>query len=133
MKIKIAVHENESPIEVTDITRLNEVIYSASEEARAEGLLSIIFLEAENGNNLSLVVGGNETVLGFNYGHKDPPYYASKGKEENEDPVLTAFVALHHHTEFPRNWVIPMKEGILALHEFFKTGELPGCIEWTDV
>lgn len=133
MKMKIIIHENEPPIEVRDVTRLNEVIRSASEEARSEGLLSIIFLEAENGNYLGLVVGGNETVLSFNYGHKDPPYYASKGMDENEEPVLTAYVALHHHTEFPRKWVIPMKEGMLAVHEFFETRELPSCIEWTEV
>ena len=131
--IKIIVHDNEPPIEVRDITRLNEVIRAASDEARAGERLSIIFIEAENGNSLSLVVGGDETSLAFNYGHLDPPYYSSKGVEENEEPVLTAFVSLRHHTELPRNSVIPMKEGMLAVHEFFETGELPSSVEWMEV
>jgi hypothetical protein len=131
--MKIIVHENEPPIEVRDVTRLNEVVRSASGEAHAEGLLSIVFIEAENGNSLGLVVGGDETSLAFNYGHLDPPYYSSKGMDENEEPVLTACVSLRHHTELPRNSVIPMKEGMLAVHEFFETGELPSCIEWMEV
>ena len=62
-------------------TDVDKVIASASEGARASGLLNIIFLEADNGNYMSLVVGGDETVLCFNYGHQDPPYYASQGKD----------------------------------------------------
>jgi hypothetical protein len=112
---------------------VDKVIASASEEARANGLLNIIFLEADNGNYMSLVVGGDETVLGFNYGHQDPPYYASKGRNKSDKPVMTAYMYPDHHTEFPRKWVIPMKEGLLAVREFCETGELPSCIEWTEV
>ena len=131
--MKITVHQNEPPIEARDISRVHALIYSASEEARAEGLLNIIFIEAENGNYITLVVGGDETVLAFNYGHRDPPYYASRGENESEEPVMTAYLVLHHHTEFARKWVIPMKQGMLAVHEFCETGELPKCIEWTEV
>jgi hypothetical protein len=131
--IKVTVHENEPPIEVQDVASVSEVISSAAEEACAKGLLNIISLEADNGNCLTLVVGDDETTLGFNYGHQDPPYYASKGKDESDEPVMTAYVALRHHTEFPRRWVLPMKEGVLAVQEFCETSELPRRIEWTEV
>jgi hypothetical protein len=131
--MKITVHENEPSIEVQDVASVSEVISSAAEEARATGLLNIISIEADNGNYLTLVVGGDETVLGFNYAHQDPPYYASKGKDESDEPVMTAYVALRHHTEFPRRWVISMKEGLLAVQEFCETSELPRRIEWTEV
>jgi hypothetical protein len=127
MKVKITFHENKPPVELQDVVSVNEVVSSASEEARAKGLLNIISVEADNGNYLTLVVGGDETVLGFNYGHQDPPYYASKGKDESDEPMMTAYVAFRHHTEFPREWVLPMQEGMLAVQEFCETGELQGA------
>jgi hypothetical protein len=133
MKMKITVYEDKPSIEIQDIASVNEVISSASEEAHAKGLLNVIFVEADNGNYLTLVVGGDETVLGFNYGHLDPPYYASKGNNENDEPVMTAYVSLRHHTEFPGKWVLSMQEGMLAVQEFCETGELPKCIKWTEV
>jgi hypothetical protein len=133
MKMKITVRENEFPVELQDVVSVNEVISSASEEACAKGLLNIISVEADNGNYLTLVVGGDETVLGFNYGHQDPPYYVSKGKDEGDEPMMTAYIAFRHHTEFPGKRVLPIQEGMLAVHEFCETGELPRCIEWTEV
>ncbi len=133
MRVRITVHENEPPIDTPDLASVDRVIASASEESNARGLLNILLLEADNGNWLSLVVGSDETVLSFNYGHQLPPYYASKGKDAREEPVMTAYVSLQHHTEFPRKWVIPMHEAMPAAHEFCETGELPSSIEWTEV
>jgi hypothetical protein len=133
MNMRISLHENEPPIEAAQPAQLEAAVRRAAKEAHAEGLLSIIFLEAENGNTLSLVVGGEETSLDFVYHHKDPPYYQSKGPNKEGDPVLTAFVALLHHTEISRDRVISMEEGMSATREFFDTGELPTCIEWTEV
>jgi hypothetical protein len=133
MKIKITVHEDKPSVEIQDIASANEVISSASEEARAKGLLNVIFVEADSGNCLTLVVGGDETVLGFNYGHLDPPYYASKGNNESDEPVMTAHASFRHHTEYPRKWVLSMQEGMLAVREFCETGDLPKCIKWTEV
>jgi hypothetical protein len=131
--MRIIIHEGEPPVEARDVSQLDEVVHSATEEAHAQGLLSIIFLEAENANRMSLVVGAAETALDFVCGDKKPPYYASKGTDKNEEPVLTAYVALQHHTEIPRNRLIRMEEGISAAHAFFETGELPTCIEWAQV
>jgi hypothetical protein len=133
MKMKITIHEDEPPVDVPNISMLDEAINSASEEAYSEGLMNIIIKVADNGNWLGLVVGGAETVLSFNYGHGDPPYYASQGGAESDEPVLTAHLSLKHHIEFPRNQVISMDEGLSAAHEFFDTCELPKCISWTEV
>jgi len=48
-------------------------------DAKAVGKLNIIFLYAPNCDCLSLVLGGDETVVGFDCGHGEPPYYASSG------------------------------------------------------
>lgn len=78
MKIKVTVHEGKPPVEIGDTENVNAVISSSSKEARSKGMLNIIFIEVDNGNCIHFVVGGDETVLGFVYGHQNPPYYASK-------------------------------------------------------
>ena len=83
-------------------------------------MLNILALYATNGDNLFLVVGGDETVVGFNYGHAGPPYYVSKGIASNNEPPLTAFLGLVHHTEFSRRSVIPSSEGRRAAMEFLR-------------
>jgi hypothetical protein len=64
--MKITIHEDESPVDVPDISMLDEEINSASEEAYSEGQMNIIIIEADNGNWLGLVVCEAETVLSFN-------------------------------------------------------------------
>ena len=95
--------------------------------------MNIIELEADNGNTMYIVVGSNETVLGFGHGHGDLSHYASKGVATEDEPVMTAFLSLSHHTEFPRKWVIPLKKGLSALEEFCQSGNLPTCIEWVEL
>ena len=119
--------------EVVTSNDLEEVLQDAAREAQTKGMLGIIFLYAPNKDQLSLVVGGNETVLGFNYGHGDPPYYASVGETDEVEPVLTAFVGFDHHTEFPRRWVVSMARGRTAAFEFLETGLRPISIEWEQV
>jgi hypothetical protein len=115
------------------IEELDRLIAMAAEEAQARGMLNVIFLDAPNGNGLSLVVGGDETVLGFVHGHRDPPYYATRGDTADLYPAMTCYVGLAHHTEFPRRHVIPYAEGLAAAHEFAVTGSLPRSAEWITV
>lgn len=82
---------------------------------------------------MSVVVGGEETVVGYNYGHGDPPYYASVDEAHLDNPVLTAYLGLEHHTEFPRRWVVPIAAGKKAAREFLATGKRPESITWTEV
>lgn len=130
--MRIVIHESES-LEVRTVADIDRALASATAEACAKGLLNIIELEADNGNTMNIVVGGNQTVLGFRYGHGDLPNYASKGIATEDEPVITAFLSLSHHTEFPRKWVIPLKDGQSALEEFCQSGNLPTCIEWVEV
>lgn len=80
-----------------------------------------------------MVLGGEETVLGFDYGHLDPPYYASKSESDKDEPLLTCFLTFAHHTEFPRRYVIPYADGVKAVAEFLDSGGLPTCIVWEEV
>jgi hypothetical protein len=101
-------------------------------EARAAGKLNIVLLTAPNRDWLSIVVGGEETVVGYNYGLGDPPYYVSAGQAQTHDPVMTAYVGLEHHTELPRRWVVALVVGRQAAREFLATGKRPESIAWTE-
>jgi hypothetical protein len=118
---------------LTSVEALDATLDEASAQSRAEGKLNIVLLTAANGDWLSLVVGGEETVVGFNYGHGDPPYYASLGEARTDEPVLTAYVGLAHHTEFPRRWVVPAVAGRQAAREFLLTGERPISLKWEEL
>ncbi len=118
---------------VNDDKDLTVMIAEACATAKAVGKLNIIFLYAPNRDHLTLVVGGEETVVGFNYGHGNPPYYVSVGGSEVDSPVLTAYVGLEHHTEFPRRWVVPFEVGEQAATEFLATGERPRAVNWLEL
>ena len=133
MTAQIRIHDNEPPIAVENDIQLENALRSATDEARSRDMLAAIGIKAGNGNEMTIVVGGEETVLSFNFGHLDPPYYASKGNSDEDQPVMTCYLNFKHHTEFPRKSVIPIAGGIAAVKEFLGTGELPDCVKWEEV
>ena len=133
MRAHLTVHEDRPPVELNSLAEADARISAAAGEARLLARPNIVFVRALNGNEVSFVVGETETVLGFTFGHGDPPYYVSKGLDGGVEPVFTAFVSLTHHTEYPRNCVIPWCEGLGAVHQFIESGELPSAVAWQEV
>lgn len=133
MKAAISIHEKIEPIVVQSLEELDSAIAGADKDARSRDLPNIIHISTPNENCLSIVVGLDETVLCFQYGHLDPPYYGSRGASDAEKPYLTAYGSFQHHTEFSRQDVIPMSEGLAAAREFVETSELPTCVTWVEV
>lgn len=131
--MQVFFHEKEAGINLKGLSHLGQQINNASKQAKEQNILSMIFLKADNGNLLGVVVGGQETVLHFSYGHENPPYFASKGQQDVDEPIMTCFLLYQQHTEFHRNHVIPFTEGLLAVHEFYESGMLPTSIEWVEV
>ena len=76
------------------------------------------------------VVPGRSTVLTFNHANNEPPYLISSGEGDDVEPVLTAYLGLSHHTEFPRRSVISMGQALQAAIEFGLSSEVPGCVQW---
>jgi hypothetical protein len=132
-QLRVMMQERVPMRTVSSIPELEQALHDAALQAKGAGLLNIIFLYAPNEDHLSLVVGGDETVVGFNYGHGNPPYFASEGESEAAEPVLTAYVSLEHHTEFPRRCVVPMELGRRAAVEFLSSGERPRAVRWAEL
>ena len=132
MALRITILDDAPPLTVTDGSQLDEVLQRASEEARRRRVLGAILIEADTGNLITMVVGGEETVLGFDYGNQGF-YYASRGTSDADAPLMTCFLTMQHHTEFPRKYVIPVGDGVKAVKQFLDSGDLPTCINWEEV
>ena len=133
MRALITILGDKPPILVDDGIQLDDALRDAANEARTRGKLGAILIEAANKNSMTMVVGTTETVLSFDYAHRNPPHYASKGNSSEDEPVMTCYLSFAHHTEFPRKFVIPLMDGIAAVKEFVDSGELPTCITWEEV
>ena len=77
MEALITPHQAAKPVRVTTAAELDAVLRSAAGEARARGMLNVIFIESTDHNTISMVVGRAETVLVFTY--NNPAYYESGG------------------------------------------------------
>ena len=117
--------------QVRTSTELDRILDDAAKQARDRRLLTAITLNSDNGNALTIALGGEETVLSFD--HENGPYFASKGQSNEEQPFFTCFLNFDHHTEFPRKYVIPVGLGINAVREFLLSEERPTCVSWTEV
>src|ERR1700752_402056 len=115
---RLRVRDPGDPLIVSSGGDLDALLDAGAAEARTRALLNVVVLTAGNGNELSLVVGYTETVLGFTSCGPPLAHYASLGATQTTEPVLTAYVGLLHHTEFPRCYVIPASQGRAAAMEF---------------
>jgi hypothetical protein len=132
IQLRAAVKDQQPERLLSSIEELDSTLDDADREARQVGRLNIVILGAPNRDWLGLVLGGDETVVSYNFGHGDPPYFVSRGSADSDDPVLTAYVGLEHHTEFPRRWVVPASTGRRAARDFLATGKRPTSLQWTE-
>jgi hypothetical protein len=111
---------------------LDGALQELTSKAKVAGQLFLVGLEAENGNSLSIALGGVETVLIFGRPNTDPPYLTCRGADEALEPVLVCYSLGVHRAEVPRWFVIPLEQGMRGLNEFAATGELPGEGTWVE-
>ena len=73
MALRITTRQDKPPVTVEDDRQLDEVLDAASAEARTGKVLGAVLIEADNGNAMTMVVGGEDTVFSFDYGHRNSP------------------------------------------------------------
>lgn len=129
--LSVTVQEGET-ISARSRQELAELLAAAGQLAKSRDMLAIVTLESEAGATLSIVVGGEETVLAFD-GSFDPPYFASKGASDEKEPYLECYLHFDHHTEISRDHVVPFSVGEQAAYEFLETGVRPECVQWQEV
>jgi len=70
--ISASIHDQAPERILASVEDLDAVLDEASAEAQTKGRLNIVILSASNRDWLSIVLGSEETVVSFNYGHGDP-------------------------------------------------------------
>jgi hypothetical protein len=111
---------------------LEEAVDEIARGARAMGHRHLVEFRAENGNTLSIALGGEETVVIFGCPHNDPPYYTLRGTDTTLDPLFDCHSFGQHVVELPRWFVIPIEEGKRAIRAFAASGERPQWGSWDE-
>jgi hypothetical protein len=132
MKLRLRWRESGSAKSLTSERELEISLDEVANNAKSVGQRHLVELQAENGNSLSIALGGEETVLIFGCPEKDPPYCTCRGAEDTLEPVFVCYSLGVHHTEVPRWFVIPLDQGMRAVKEFAATGELPRGLTWEE-
>ena len=102
-------------------------------ECQEKGRLGLFDLKSPSGFVMGIVLGGTESALSFGRADGEPPYFGSLGPASADEPVLTTYLDLYHHTEFPRWSVISLEAATDAAKEFLETGTRPTRITWREV
>jgi hypothetical protein len=128
--LAIKLQPGRRPIVAESQSELLDALNSGDRLADETGRPGLVSLAAANGNTLSLVVGGTDTVLLFDYAGADAPHFLSRGAGEAESPWFECFLHFTERRALPRWAVIPRELAISAVEEFAASNELPQVIEW---
>lgn len=102
-------------------------------ECQSKGRLGLFEMKSQSGFVLGIVLGGAESALSFGRADGEPPHFTSEGAASDEEPVLAAYLDLHHPAELPRWSVIPTEAATEAAKEFLETGVRPTRVGWREV
>ena len=96
-----------------------------------EGRPQMAQVTRENAGTLGIVLGGERSFLHHVPVHFEPPFFASAGEEERDEP-LVFFVGGAHPTEAPWGATIAPEDARDALRHFFVTGERSPEVRWVE-
>jgi hypothetical protein len=112
-------------------TEVHAALSAAEQEADRIGKTALVDFEAANGSQLSMLVGGAETMLSWRYAGDAEPRFLSLG-----DPGAQGYVALtrdfNDQIDCPRWALISRADGLAALNEFVASNEIPEAVQWAD-
>jgi hypothetical protein len=97
----------------------------------AEGQPQMAQITRESAGTLGIVLGGERSFLHHVPVHVEPPYFASAGGEERDEPFVF-FVGGPHPTEAPWAATIAVEDARAALRHFIDTGELSADVRWVE-
>jgi hypothetical protein len=97
----------------------------------AEGRPQMAQVTREGAGTLGIVLGGERSFLHHVPVHVQPPYFASAGEQERDEPFVF-FVGGPHPTEAPWRATIAVDDARDALRHFVVTGELSADVSWVE-
>jgi hypothetical protein len=76
-------------------------------------------------------LGRPRSVVTFMASAAEPPYFVSRGDDVTGDALVLFYNG--HWTEFETEAAVPLDYAILALRQFFETGQQPSAVAWDEV
>jgi hypothetical protein len=117
-------------ISVTTAEELDAILQPLhTDVSRADAL--VVAITSPAGDDLTLGIGRDTTVVGWTSADGDPPHFVSRGSTEEGDDLV--FFYDGHWTDFPASRGIPVEDAFEAARLFVRTGERPTNIRWDEV
>lgn len=99
--------------------------------AKGEPIL-VTVERVQDGDSLTIGVGREMSVLNFVSSDGDPPYFISRG-DNNDDDQTVHFYFMGSWSEFPLKNTVPLERARAAIRHFWKTGVRDPTIGWEEV
>jgi hypothetical protein len=81
---------------------------------------------------ISLGLGKPQSFVQVINQHNQPPYWITLG-DNNRKGVATFFFQVHHHTEIPLSYLIPISKARDVIRELLMTGLRSNTVSWVEV
>ena len=112
----------QQPVEVASIEQLRKEL-----QFRHDCSFGSFWLWHPTGTELALMVNGSDAYIHFLPGGDHPGYQAAV--RDRSDEIL--FLADNYEpTPMPRFTTIPLATALIAVEEFFRSGQRPSSISW---
>ena len=118
--------------QVETAAELDALLDRVAVEAGAAGRPRDVQVTVATAGTLGIVMGADRSVLNHIPADSNPPYLASVGGHEGENPFVF-YVAGDHYSECLRRNTIPVEAARAAMRHFLTTGELSPEVEWEQV
>jgi hypothetical protein len=127
---KCSLSWDNKEVVVNSVEEMDKLLDDLTGQAK-ETLPFTVTLAYKDGSLLSIGVGRDETSLSYMDATFDPPYFASLGDKNRQEPI--EFIFGGEMTELEPTSAIPVKDAREAMRDFYKTGELSPKIKWQEV
>jgi len=114
------------PVAVKSRTHLMELLAEAGNDAATSH--TMVELVSPSGVSCAVGLGRTRSVVTFTASATVPPYFVSRGDGAAGDALV--FFYNGHWTEFGTEAAVPLDDAILALRQFFETGQRPNAVAW---
>lgn len=92
---------------------------------------TLVTVELEDGDSLSIGLGKELSVLNFVAANNDPPYFTSAGNLQLDGVI--SFCYEGELSEFPLKHAVTNEAARAAITHFCLTGKLTSAIKWEEV
>ena len=118
-------------VEHQELVESVEALDRVLDAIATEGTPQVAQVTREHAGTLGIVLGAERSFLHHVPVHLEPPYFASSGDEDRDEPLVFSIDGAQQ-TEAPWSATIPNDLAREATRHFFLTGELLPDVRWIE-